>query len=146
MEHYGRLHGQNGQHINSSKSNHDIPQVARFMGPTWGQPGPCRPQMGPMLAPWSLLSGTLSHSNQEPKWWNETIGLMIHRKVIKTKQLADQLWPLLQTTDNIESWIRLNNYTYINYGCNYSSPIIITTTAVYLNRMFKPLIWNHTAH
>ena len=27
------------------------------MGPTWVPPGPCRPQMGPMLAPWTLLSG-----------------------------------------------------------------------------------------
>ena len=26
------------------------------MGPTWGQSGSCRPQMGPMLAPWTLLS------------------------------------------------------------------------------------------
>ena len=32
-------------------------QIAKFMGPTWGPPGPCRPQMGPMLAPWTLLSG-----------------------------------------------------------------------------------------
>ena len=30
---------------------------ARFMGPTWGPPGACRPQVGPMLAPWILLSG-----------------------------------------------------------------------------------------
>ena len=35
------------------------PQIMRFMGPTWGPPGSCRPQMGPMLAPWTLLSGTL---------------------------------------------------------------------------------------
>ena len=27
----------------------------RFMGPTWGPPGSCRTQMGPMLAPWTLL-------------------------------------------------------------------------------------------
>ena len=26
------------------------------MGPTWDPPGSCRPQMGPMLAPWTLLS------------------------------------------------------------------------------------------
>ena len=32
-------------------------QIAKFMGPTWGPPGTCRPQMGPMLAPWTLLSG-----------------------------------------------------------------------------------------
>ena len=27
------------------------------MGPTWGPPGPCRSQMGPMLFPPTLLSG-----------------------------------------------------------------------------------------
>ena len=26
-------------------------QIAKFMGPTWGPPGSCRPQLGPMLAP-----------------------------------------------------------------------------------------------
>ena len=34
------------------------PQIARFMGPTWGPPGSYRPQVGPMLVPWTLLSGT----------------------------------------------------------------------------------------
>ena len=32
-------------------------QIAKFMGPTWVPPGSCQPQMGPMLAPWTLLSG-----------------------------------------------------------------------------------------
>ena len=36
---------------------HTLSQIAKFMGPTWGPPGSCRPQMGPMLAPWTLLSG-----------------------------------------------------------------------------------------
>ena len=31
------------------------------MGTTWGPPGSCRPQMGPMLATWTLLSGGGSH-------------------------------------------------------------------------------------
>ena len=31
--------------------------ITRFMGPTWGASGADRTQMGPMLAPWSLLSG-----------------------------------------------------------------------------------------
>ena len=35
-------------------------QIAKFMGPTWGPPGSCRPQMGPTLAPWTLLSGITS--------------------------------------------------------------------------------------
>ena len=37
-------------------------QIARFMGPIWGPPGSCRPQMGPMLAPWTLLSGIVFRS------------------------------------------------------------------------------------
>ena len=31
--------------------------MTRFMGPTWGPPGP---MLGPMLAPWTLLSGLLN--------------------------------------------------------------------------------------
>ena len=34
-------------------------QITKFMGPTWGPPGSCRPQMGPILDPWTLLSGDL---------------------------------------------------------------------------------------
>ena len=36
---------------------HWNPQIAKFMGPAWGPPGSCRPQMGPMLAPCTMLSG-----------------------------------------------------------------------------------------
>ena len=36
-----------------------MPQIAKFTWPTWGPPGSCRTQMGPMLAPWTLLSGTV---------------------------------------------------------------------------------------
>ena len=32
-------------------------QIAKFMGPTWGPPGTWWPQVGPMWAPWILLSG-----------------------------------------------------------------------------------------
>ena len=33
--------------------------ITRFMGPIWGPSGADRTQMGPMLAPWTLLSGLL---------------------------------------------------------------------------------------
>ena len=36
-----------------------LSQIARFVGPTWGPPGADRTQVGPMLAPWILLSGLL---------------------------------------------------------------------------------------
>ena len=40
-----------------------LPQIAKFMGPTWGSPGSCQPQMGPMWAPWALLSGAFSQTS-----------------------------------------------------------------------------------
>ena len=48
-------------HCQLFHENHDMSQIAKLMGPTWGPPGSCRPQMGPMLAPWTLLSGVLPH-------------------------------------------------------------------------------------
>ena len=47
-----------------------ITQIARFMGPTSGPLGSYRPQMGPMLAPWYLLSGYLITSKHtKPLRW-----------------------------------------------------------------------------
>ena len=49
----------------------------RFMGPTWGSSGADRTQVGPMLAPWTLLSGLWRHDmdfwNTDPLW-GESIG------------------------------------------------------------------------
>ena len=35
-----------------------LPLIARFMGPTWGPSGADRTQVGPILSPWILQSGT----------------------------------------------------------------------------------------
>ena len=37
----------------------DRSQKTKFMGPTWGPLGSCRPQICPMLAPWTSLSGAI---------------------------------------------------------------------------------------
>ena len=66
-------------------------QISKFMGPTWGPPGSCRPQMGPMLAPWILLSGiafwqTQMHvtfvqrcraSRSMAKWWRRNYDILV---------------------------------------------------------------------
>ena len=36
------------------------------MGQTWDPPGSCRPQLGPMLAPWTLLSGKQEDGRASP--------------------------------------------------------------------------------
>ena len=48
--------------MTESTTQQSTPQIAKFMGPTWSPSGSCRSQMGPMLAPWTLLSGT---------WWTQ---------------------------------------------------------------------------
>ena len=45
-----------------------ISLIARFMGPTWRPPGSCWPQMGPMLAPWTLLSLSSGWDMLIPGW------------------------------------------------------------------------------
>ena len=39
------------------KQGQNPSQIAKFMGPTWGPPGSCRPQIALILAPWTLSSG-----------------------------------------------------------------------------------------
>ena len=40
--------------------------IARFMRPTWGPPRSCRSQVGPMFAPWTLLSGKGREKKLQP--------------------------------------------------------------------------------
>ena len=39
--------------------SHILSLITRFMGPTWGPSGADRTQVGPMLAPWTLLPGII---------------------------------------------------------------------------------------
>ena len=58
--------------------------ITRLMGPTWRPLGACRPQVGPILAPWSLLSEfplvlcTCNHwhsnaHNRNTAWLRDTV-------------------------------------------------------------------------
>ena len=61
-------------------ATHRVPscaQIATFMGPTWGPPVSCRPQMGPMLAPWTLLSRTCFSSCVMQSLWADCFAIPI---------------------------------------------------------------------
>ena len=45
----------------SGNTTHKSTLIARFMGPTRGPSGADRTQVGPMLAPWTLLSGATTY-------------------------------------------------------------------------------------
>ena len=47
--------------LHSGDTPKGISLIARFMGPTWGSSGADRTQVGPMLAPWTLLFGMSSY-------------------------------------------------------------------------------------
>ena len=53
-------------------SDHRDTQIAKFMGPTWGPSGSCRPHMGPMLAPWTSLSGQLRITMTMCEWCGDS--------------------------------------------------------------------------
>ena len=54
-------------------------QIARFTWPTWGPHGSCRPQVGPMLAPWILLWGLVNIP------WSPMAPASLRRQGISTK-------------------------------------------------------------
>ena len=79
--------------------------IARFMGPTWGPSGADRTQVGPMLAPWTSLSGGLALTIA---WYNNN---HVHYS-------GDILY--LWAMDQNELWrVMLYQYkmAYLQYGC-----------------------------
>ena len=77
-----------------------VAQIAKFMEPTWGPPGSCRPQMGPMLAPWTLLSGRPSSGTM--------LATELH---IFLPRFSGFLWSLVIFVDVIQNgWRDLKTY------------------------------------
>ena len=69
--------------------NNKGPQITRFMGPTWGPPGTCRSQMGPMLAPWTLLSGASNAENVSISWLLHVTASFFFLKIIRRQLDVD---------------------------------------------------------
>ena len=55
-------------HIQNNGDWAKTPRIARFMGQPWGPSGADRTQVVPMLAPWTLLSGTCLALKTESSW------------------------------------------------------------------------------
>ena len=100
----------------------DSTQITKFMAPTWGPPGSCRPQMGPMLAPWALLSGKLIHGSKRGHWCvrdqlvSRCATFMINVRYWVIHWGRTEISSILQTTFPIDFlWWR--NF---NFNSNYS--------------------------
>ena len=76
--------------------------IEKFMGPTWGPSGADRTQVGPMLAPWTLLSGLFNHRLRWALIWNiptvdsdsdsdrGLFNIKLHTKVLHQVYIAKQ--------------------------------------------------------
>ena len=70
-----------------------IAQIARFMWPTYGPPGSCRPQVSHMLATWTLLSGSPCNGGSMLQIFMDVLVVVFRRnaliwKITKTCFLA----------------------------------------------------------
>ena len=54
-------------HRRCHKIGAKAPLIARLMGPTWGPSGADRTHVGPMLASWTLLSGSIKNRGEKSK-------------------------------------------------------------------------------
>ena len=99
-------------------------QIAKFTGPTWGPAGSCRPQMGPILAPWTLLSGTPNKFRPirvDFSWFTPVLARPVHNQRLLLAPAACELCvssnqPLLAFTIAILAVIPIIN------GANLRSP------------------------
>ena len=124
-------------------------QIAKFMGPTWGPTGSCRPQMSPMLAPWTLLLGMWINFAWCNLLWTYLVKLSkFYQTKDKQKYTPYSCWnpnsmmawisnhlhcfvwdvithscPTFNLKKVVEVRSRMGNYIYYNYwwGCIYLS-------------------------
>ena len=63
---------------------------SKVHGPTWGPPGSSPPQMGPMLVPWTLLSGWFLGAKQTI-WHNLNQCCLINHLTLRSRFFGSQI-------------------------------------------------------
>ena len=87
-------------------------QRAKFMGPTWGPSGSCWPQMGSMLAPWTLLSGHwLVHSCLLHCLAMGVMAILLSSFTSKNLNKANLRDLIAATGLAISNWIQIVNFS-----------------------------------
>ena len=85
------------------------------MGPTWGPPGSCWPQMGPMLAPRTLLSGVFILRQGPAGHSRSRVGCLIYSLTL-SHVIRQSLALLLGTTHHYGHIQLYNIYHIVIYG------------------------------
>ena len=124
-----------------------ISQIARLMGPTWGPPGSCRPQMGPMLAQCTLLSGMFF------LFINFQLSHLIHLTIsdrIASKAHDDHACIAVPKICHWDIWGKLQNHNESNLLMlqEWVSSFLCVTTASHLISLFLSNVdaYNEVCH
>ena len=88
--------------------------IARFMRPTWGPSGADRTQVGPMLAPWTLLSGHFNNKLAEVSTGEKTYDTTVYKvwKHVAWSKHEVQLWEYVEqpTGRRLFAWHFLSSF------------------------------------
>ena len=128
--------------------------MAKFMGPTWDQPGPCRPQMGPMLGPWTLLSnpGKFQFMIVSPHdVTDKSQNYLLNDVVLKPETSVKVLWITMESRLNFSQHVsnlctkaarQLNALARISRHIDETSRYMIYNSFVRSNFSFCPMVWH----
>ena len=83
-----------------------VSQIARFMGPTWGPPGDDRTQVGPMMAPWTLLFGILWWAPSA--WPRPVMPFNTLRPRQNGRHFPDDIFKCIFLFENVWIWINIS--------------------------------------
>ena len=93
--------------------------ITRFMGPTWGPSGADMTQVGPILAPWTLLSG---HPNATMSfYWIEALDLTVSCEQTDVHNCREGSWREVFTSSHLfqqRDMNRGNDSRLIQSSCN----------------------------
>ena len=101
--------------------------IARFMGPTWGSSETDRAQVGPMLAPWTLLSGERFDLYKLPKIIAVWPYILTRQYTICTFFISQGAYSFLALFTNC-FFARNSNSMEISPGCNSGTGNRIATS------------------
>ena len=114
-------------------------QVARFMGPTWGPPGSCRPQVGPMLAPWTLIRvmAWIGCNQATGHYLNQSWPGSINEVYVGHQYMAQIVHEKFQT-----KWDLIKYYTFVERLFTKSRSKYIEDTRLPQIWLYDAIIWN----
>ena len=111
--------------------------IARFMGPTWGPSGADRTQVGPMMAPWTLLSGMVCKFKKECFAYFSNVLI----KFVTSKEYVKAIKTCIRPTDCIKwnyNWNRLISMAWnVVYHTIWTSRIMREMVEWTQNLLFK---------